>query len=57
MLIVCFQVMAFGLFLMDNKENSIYKMDGKKRINLTKIDRILKVFHLVYAKNSCKCSN
>lgn len=35
--------MAFGLFLMDNKENSIYKMDSKKRINLSRIDKILKV--------------
>lgn len=37
------QVMAFGLFLMDNKENSIYKMESKKRLNLSKIDKILKV--------------
>ncbi|XP_061164414.1 cytoplasmic FMR1-interacting protein-like [Saccostrea echinata] len=41
------KVMAFGLFLMDNKENSIYKMDGRKRVNLTKIDRILKQLEVV----------
>lgn len=46
--------MAFGLFLMDNKENSIYKMDGKKRVNLTKIDRILKVSKLINVHNSVK---
>ena len=38
-----FQVMAFGLFMMDNKENSIYKMDQRKRVNIAKIDKILKV--------------
>lgn len=37
--------MAFGLFLMDIKENSIYKMESKKRLNLSKIDKILKVEH------------
>lgn len=46
--------MAFGLFLMDNKENSIYKMDGKKRVNLTKIDRILKVSKLINVHNVCE---
>ena len=40
-----FQVMAFGLFMMDNKDNPIYKMDQKKRINIGKIDKILKVIH------------
>lgn len=38
-----FQVMAFGLFLIDSKDISIYKMDAKKKINIGKIDRILKV--------------
>lgn len=38
---------------MDNKENSIYKMDGKKRVNLTKIDRILKVSKLINVHNVC----
>lgn len=38
------QVMAFGMFLMDTKEGpNIYKMDAKRRINISKIDRILKV--------------
>jgi len=35
--------MAFGLFMMDNPNNSIYKMDQKKRISISKIDKILKV--------------
>ena len=39
-----FQVMAFGLFLMDTRDGpNIYKMDTKKRINISKIDRLLKV--------------
>ena len=41
--IVYLQVMAFGLFMMDNKENSIYKMEQRKRVNIAKIDKILKV--------------
>ena len=35
--------MAFGLFMMDNADNSIYKMDQKKKLNISKIDKILKV--------------
>ena len=35
--------MACGLFMIDNEQNNIYKMDSKKRINLTKIDKYLKV--------------
>ena len=39
-----FQVMAFGLFMMDlEKGSNIYRMNEKKRINLGKIDKILKV--------------
>ncbi|KAJ8297562.1 hypothetical protein KUTeg_024093 [Tegillarca granosa] len=41
------KVMGFGLYLMDSKENSIYKMDARKRINLTKIDKILKQLEVV----------
>ncbi|XP_061164515.1 cytoplasmic FMR1-interacting protein 2-like [Saccostrea echinata] len=41
------KVIAFGLFLMDSKDNSIYKMDSKKRINLSKIDKILKQMEVV----------
>ena len=29
--------------MMDNKENSIYKMDQKRKISISKIDKILKV--------------
>ena len=35
--------MGFGLFLMDSKEININKLDGRKKINLTKIDKIFKV--------------
>lgn len=35
--------MAFSLFMMDSATNNINKMDQKKRINISKIDKILKV--------------
>jgi hypothetical protein len=35
--------MGFGLFLMDNELCNINKLDQKKRLNLSKIDRIFKV--------------
>lgn len=42
------KVMAFGLFLMDTKEGpNIYKMDSRKRVNISKIDRILKNLEIV----------
>ncbi|WAQ99149.1 CYFIP-like protein [Mya arenaria] len=41
------KVMAFGLFMMDNSNNSIYKMDQKKRISISKIDKILKQLEIV----------
>lgn len=37
------KVMGFALFLMDNEEYNINKLDHKKRLNLSKIDRIFKV--------------
>ena len=37
------QVMGFGLFLLDGKEVSIYKLENRRKINLTKIDKIFKV--------------
>lgn len=37
------QVMGFGLYLMDGNSSNIYKLDTKKRINLTKIDKFFKV--------------
>ena len=40
------QVMGFGLFLMDGKEININRLDGKRKINLGKIDRIFKVMLL-----------
>lgn len=48
---VIFQVMGFGLFLIDNtpvkdtdgREVNINKLDSKKRISLNKIDKIFKV--------------
>lgn len=39
---VC-QVMGFGLYLMDGNVSNIYKLDAKKRINLSKIDKFFKV--------------
>jgi len=35
--------MGFGLFLLDGKEITIYKLDQRKKINLSKIDKIFKV--------------
>lgn len=37
------QVMGFGLYLMDGSVSNIYKLDAKKRINLSKIDKYFKV--------------
>jgi len=36
--------MGFGLFLLDGKEVSIYKLENRRKINLTKIDKIFKVY-------------
>ncbi|KAK6173555.1 hypothetical protein SNE40_016982 [Patella caerulea] len=41
------KVMAFGLNLMDSTMCNIYRMDAKKRINITKIDKILKTLEIV----------
>lgn len=38
--------MGFGLYLMDGNSSNIYKLDAKKRINLTKIDKFFKVGEL-----------
>jgi cytoplasmic FMR1 interacting protein len=40
---MAFQVMGFGLYLMDGSVSNIYKLDAKKRINLSKIDKYFKV--------------
>lgn len=40
---VFFQVMGFGLFLLDGKEVTIYKLESKRKINISKIDKIFKV--------------
>uniref|UniRef100_A0A8C7IV56 Cytoplasmic FMR1 interacting protein 1 n=1 Tax=Oncorhynchus kisutch TaxID=8019 RepID=A0A8C7IV56_ONCKI len=40
-------VMGFGLYLMDGSNSNIYKMDAKKRINLTKIDKFFKQLQVV----------
>ncbi|KAK3557279.1 hypothetical protein QTP70_026267 [Hemibagrus guttatus] len=37
------KVMGFGLYLMDGTNSNIYKLDAKKRINLTKIDKFFKL--------------
>ncbi|XP_036834862.1 cytoplasmic FMR1-interacting protein 1 homolog isoform X3 [Oncorhynchus mykiss] len=41
------KVMGFGLYLMDGSNSNIYKMDAKKRINLTKIDKFFKQLQVV----------
>jgi len=35
--------MGFGLFLLDGKEVSIYKLENRRKINLKEIDKIFKV--------------
>ncbi len=47
--------MGFGLYLMDGNVSNIYKLDAKKRINLSKIDKFFKVKTnvLVLLKTDC----
>uniref|UniRef100_A0A452SND1 Cytoplasmic FMR1 interacting protein 2 n=1 Tax=Ursus americanus TaxID=9643 RepID=A0A452SND1_URSAM len=40
-------VMGFGLYLMDGNVSNIYKLDAKKRINLSKIDKFFKQLQVV----------
>ncbi|ELK16837.1 Cytoplasmic FMR1-interacting protein 1 [Pteropus alecto] len=39
--------MGFGLYLMDGSVSNIYKLDAKKRINLSKIDKFFKQLQVV----------
>lgn len=48
---VC-QVMGFGLYLMDGNVSNIYKLDAKKRINLSKIDKFFKVTAFTFSVSS-----
>lgn len=41
------KVMGFGLFLIDNKTCDINKLDAKKKINLSAIDRVFKELEMV----------
>ncbi|XP_071846795.1 cytoplasmic FMR1-interacting protein 2-like isoform X2 [Apostichopus japonicus] len=41
------KVIAFGLFLMDGKDLSIYKMDQKKKISLSRVDKVFKQLAVV----------
>ncbi|EPQ11042.1 Cytoplasmic FMR1-interacting protein [Myotis brandtii] len=41
------KVMGFGLYLMDGSVSNIYKLDAKKRINLSKIDKFFKQLQVV----------
>ncbi|KAK2176605.1 hypothetical protein NP493_652g01000 [Ridgeia piscesae] len=41
------KVMGFGIFLMDSKEVNVNRLDNKKKINFTKIDKILKHLEVV----------
>lgn len=43
--------MGFGLYLMDGNSSNIYKLDTKKRINLTKIDKFFKVWKSLHVCN------
>uniref|UniRef100_A0A4W3H9N6 Cytoplasmic FMR1 interacting protein 2 n=1 Tax=Callorhinchus milii TaxID=7868 RepID=A0A4W3H9N6_CALMI len=42
-----FQVMGFGLYLMDGNVSNIYKLDAKRRINLSKIDKFFRQLQVV----------
>eukprot|EP00058_Branchiostoma_floridae_P010509 XP_002595997.1 hypothetical protein BRAFLDRAFT_123732 [Branchiostoma floridae] len=44
---VLFKVMGFGLYLMDGTQSNIYKLDSKKRISLSKIDKYFKQLQVV----------
>ncbi|CAH1268701.1 CYFIP1, partial [Branchiostoma lanceolatum] len=44
---VLFKVMGFGLYLMDGSQSNIYKLDSKKRISLSKIDKYFKQLQVV----------
>ncbi|XP_076821965.1 cytoplasmic FMR1-interacting protein 1 homolog isoform X2 [Clavelina lepadiformis] len=41
------KVMGFGLFLLNNRDISIYKLQDKKRLNLNKIDKFFKQLQVV----------
>ncbi|MGH0188433.1 UNVERIFIED_CONTAM: hypothetical protein FKN15_042994 [Acipenser sinensis] len=41
------KVMGFGLYLMDGSVSNIYKLDAKKRINLSRIDKFFKQLQVV----------
>ncbi|GCC37897.1 hypothetical protein chiPu_0016406 [Chiloscyllium punctatum] len=41
------KVMGFGLYLMDGNVSNIYKLDTKKRINLSKIDKFFRQLQVV----------
>ncbi|CAH1268693.1 CYFIP1, partial [Branchiostoma lanceolatum] len=41
------KVMGFGLYLMDGSQSNIYKLDSKKRISLSKIDKYFKQLQVV----------
>lgn len=45
--------MGFGLYLMDGNVSNIYKLDAKKRINLSKIDKFFKVRLRLVSSLSC----
>lgn len=54
------QVMGFGLFLIDGKEVNANRLDGKRRVNMGKIDKIFKVcltVHIIMSRlKSCRHS-
>lgn len=43
------QAVGFGVVLMDSKTSNIYKLDNKKKISVSRIDRAFKVgIYLIY---------
>ena len=38
-----FQAMAFGIYLVDSDSVNVYKLENKRKINIGRIDKILKV--------------
>ena len=48
-------MLAFGLFLLDSKEINIYKLDQKKRISLSRIDKIFRYVDGILYVKLCYC--
>lgn len=42
---IIFQVVAFALFLMDGENANVSKLDQRRRISISKLDKIFQVYH------------